>query len=153
VSPRNSRGERVADRAEVGKVAKTAGMTGIIWITWIVCMTLIFSAFPVWGGEAAARPERQNRLIRFYQDHLSGADGSRCPMVPSCSEYAAQAVRKHGPVKGWIMACDRILRCGRSEMKLAPRIYIQGQPYAHDPVSRNDFWWFTPWLGEEGTNP
>jgi len=83
-----------------------------------------------------------NMFIRFYQDHISGADGNRCPMFPSCSEYAARAIKKHGPVTGWIMACDRILRCGRNELSLAPEKWINGSAHAHDPVSANDFWWF-----------
>lgn len=102
-------------------------------------------------GDPPSSPER-HVLVRFYQNYLSGADGSRCPMMPSCSEYAAQAVERHGPVMGWIMACDRILRCGRSETKLAPRIRVQGRSYVLDPVSRNDFWWFDPGAGEGGTN-
>lgn len=83
-----------------------------------------------------------NMFVRFYQDHISGADGSRCPMTPSCSEYAARALKKHGPLLGWVMACDRILRCGRNEVSLVPEKWINGRSHAYDPVSANDFWWF-----------
>ncbi len=83
-----------------------------------------------------------SRIIRFYQDHLSGADGSRCPMSPSCSEYAAQALKKHDRVKAWIMVFDRVMRCGRSEITLSPKIWFNGEKKTHDPVSANDFWWF-----------
>ncbi len=87
--------------------------------------------------------QTENVIIRFYQDYISGADGSRCPMTPSCSRYAAQAIGKHGPVIGWVMTCDRIIRCGRSDTRLAPRIRTGDQEAIDDPVSFNDFWWFT----------
>jgi putative component of membrane protein insertase Oxa1/YidC/SpoIIIJ protein YidD len=88
-------------------------------------------------------PEAQkNMFIRFFQDHISAVDGNRCCMTPSCSEYAAQAVKKHGPVIGWIMACDRLVRCGRDEVRVSPHVCINGQEFVSDPVSANDFWWF-----------
>jgi uncharacterized protein len=110
----------------------------------VACAALLWAVFPAWSKDTGTGAGEKNRFIQFYQDHLSGADGSRCPMVPSCSAYAAQAINKHGPILGWVMACDRILRCGRSEMTRAPRVVIQGHSYAHDPVSGNDFWWFDP---------
>jgi hypothetical protein len=65
-------------------------------------------------------------------------------MYPSCSGYAAQALKKHGPVMGWIMTCDRLLRCGRSDTRLAPRVRFHDRTLTFDPVEANDFWWFTP---------
>lgn len=94
---------------------------------------------------AADNPLQKNNIfIQFYQDHISGADGGRCPMHPSCSEYAAQAIRKHGPVLGWIMVCDRLLRCGRDEVRISPKIRSKTDTYVYDPVNANDFWWFAP---------
>ncbi|MCP3940086.1 MAG: membrane protein insertion efficiency factor YidD [Desulfobacteraceae bacterium] len=81
-------------------------------------------------------------LIQFYQDHLSAADGHRCPMSPSCSEYAARAIKKHGLFVGWIMACDRLVRCGRDEVTISPLRFVNGKSYTFDPVDANDFWWF-----------
>ena len=85
-----------------------------------------------------------NPVIKFYQAHISGIDGNRCPMYPSCSQYCAQAIQKHGLGLGWIMACDRMLRCGRDEVRLAPHIRVNGRELLFDPVSANDFWWFSP---------
>ena len=82
--------------------------------------------------------------IKFYQKHISGIDGNRCPMYPSCSGYGAQAIQKHGLLLGWIMACDRLLRCGKDEVRLSPHIKINGRELTFDPVSANDFWWFSP---------
>lgn len=83
-----------------------------------------------------------NPVIGFFQKHISAADGHRCPMTPSCSTYAARAIEKHGLVMGWIMACDRIVRCGRDEARISPHIWIKDRQYISDPVDANDFWWF-----------
>jgi hypothetical protein len=71
-------------------------------------------------------------------------------MYPTCSGYAAAALKKHGPVLGWIMTCDRVIRCGRSETRLAPRVRFNGQTRIFDPVEANDFWWFTRRSDPEG---
>jgi len=81
-------------------------------------------------------------LIQFYQDHISGIDGNRCPMTPSCSQYASQAFEKHGVLMGWIMSLDRVVRCGRDEVKISPSVSAGGARLTYDPVSANDFWWF-----------
>jgi len=111
----------------------------------VICMIIVLCLCLSVPGNAEENPTPQkNRIISFYQNHISGADGSRCPMSPSCSEYAAQALEKHGPVMGWIMVFDRVMRCGRSETGLAPKKRFNGELRTHDPVLANDFWWFTP---------
>lgn len=50
-------------------------------------------------------------LIRGYQKHISPHLGHHCRFVPTCSEYAVQALQVHGPVKGMVLAVWRILRC------------------------------------------
>ncbi len=49
--------------------------------------------------------------IHMYQKHLSKFFGDACRYSPSCSEYAIQAIRKHGNFKGTALAIRRILRC------------------------------------------
>ena len=49
--------------------------------------------------------------IRFYQIAISPLLGPSCRFTPTCSEYARQALLKHGPVKGLWLAVRRILRC------------------------------------------
>ena len=49
--------------------------------------------------------------IRFYQLYISPLSGPSCRFTPTCSEYARQALLKHGPVKGLWLAVWRILRC------------------------------------------
>ncbi len=49
--------------------------------------------------------------IRFYQLAISPLLGPSCRFTPTCSEYAKQALIKHGPIKGLYLAIWRILRC------------------------------------------
>jgi putative component of membrane protein insertase Oxa1/YidC/SpoIIIJ protein YidD len=78
--------------------------------------------------------------IRFFQNYLSGADGHRCPMTPSCSSYALQAMQRHGAIIGWIMASDRLMRCGRDELKQSPSVMTRHGIRYRDSVENNDFW-------------
>ena len=51
-------------------------------------------------------------LIRFYQVCLSPLKGGpSCRFTPTCSQYALEAFRKHGPFKGLYLSVRRILRC------------------------------------------
>ncbi|MEJ2639027.1 MAG: membrane protein insertion efficiency factor YidD [Desulfosarcinaceae bacterium] len=50
-------------------------------------------------------------LIRCYQVALSPLWGPRCRFVPSCSQYAREALVVHGLRKGGWLALRRILRC------------------------------------------
>ncbi|MBP5715420.1 MAG: membrane protein insertion efficiency factor YidD [Prevotella sp.] len=49
--------------------------------------------------------------IVFYQTCISRFTPPSCRFTPTCSEYAKQALRKHGPIKGLYLAIWRILRC------------------------------------------
>ena len=49
--------------------------------------------------------------IVVYQRFISPAFGPRCRYAPSCSTYALQAIRVHGPIKGFILGAWRLLRC------------------------------------------
>jgi hypothetical protein len=42
------------------------------------------------------------------------------------------------------MTCDRLLRCGHDEVRLAPAIRSGQRRRTHDPVAGNDFWWWSP---------
>lgn len=50
-------------------------------------------------------------LIRFYQKHISPCVPPCCKYYPTCSQYALEAIRRHGALKGGAMALWRILRC------------------------------------------
>lgn len=50
-------------------------------------------------------------LIRFYQLTLSMVIGRRCRYLPTCSDYAAEAVRRHGAWAGFWLGLARVSRC------------------------------------------
>lgn len=49
--------------------------------------------------------------IRFYQRCISPLTPPACRFTPTCSQYAVEAIRKHGPFKGFWLAVKRISRC------------------------------------------
>lgn len=52
------------------------------------------------------------KLIRFYQLAVSSYKGrSYCNYMPTCSQYAIEAVDRFGALKGGYLAFKRILRC------------------------------------------
>ena len=50
-------------------------------------------------------------LVKFYQYCISPLKPPCCRFTPTCSQYALQALRKHGPLKGGWLTLRRILRC------------------------------------------
>jgi putative membrane protein insertion efficiency factor len=50
-------------------------------------------------------------LIRIYQWTVSPLLGANCRFYPSCSQYAHEALRKHGLFKGSYLAVRRVARC------------------------------------------
>lgn len=50
-------------------------------------------------------------LIKFYQVCISPLFPACCRFTPTCSQYALDAIKKYGPVKGFYLAVKRILRC------------------------------------------
>ncbi len=61
-------------------------------------------------------------LIRVYQIALSPYFGQQCRFTPTCSEYAREAVARHGALKGSWLAARRVGRCH------------PWHPGGHDPV-------------------
>ncbi|MBC6497421.1 MAG: membrane protein insertion efficiency factor YidD [Alphaproteobacteria bacterium GM7ARS4] len=51
------------------------------------------------------------RIIGWYQRFISPLLGSHCRFVPSCSHYAQDAIRHHGPWKALTLIMRRVLRC------------------------------------------
>lgn len=50
-------------------------------------------------------------LVRLYQLTLSPWVGRSCRFVPTCSNYAIEALEKYGAVKGTYLTIYRLLRC------------------------------------------
>lgn len=75
--------------------------------------------------------------IVAYQRYISPVLGPRCRYAPSCSTYALQAIRVHGPIKGLILGTWRLLRCN---------------PWSHggvDHVPERGRWKPDPWIPPE----
>jgi putative membrane protein insertion efficiency factor len=50
-------------------------------------------------------------VIRVYQRFISPFIPPRCKYYPSCSQYAVEAIRTHGALRGSLLAGWRLLRC------------------------------------------
>lgn len=91
-----------------------------------------------WQGQWAKTPGRLfgTSLVRFYQLTLSGFIGNSCRHFPTCSEYAYEAIARHGLWSGSWMGLFRVMRCG------------PGGTHGVDPVPDNldaDQKWWAPW--------
>ena len=51
------------------------------------------------------------KLLRGYKRYISPHLGHHCRFVPTCSEYAMQALATHGLLKGLLLRGWRLLRC------------------------------------------
>jgi len=50
-------------------------------------------------------------IIRFYQRRISPGRPPACRFLPTCSQYAYEALERHGLVKGAALTLGRLLRC------------------------------------------
>ena len=71
-------------------------------------------------------------LLRGYKWALSPLLPPACRYVPSCSEYAMEAVDRYGVLRGGLMALWRVLRC---------HPFVRG---GYDPVVRLNNYGVTP---------
>lgn len=51
------------------------------------------------------------RLLRAYKWAISPLFAPACRYIPTCSEYAMEAVERYGAFRGSLMAASRLLRC------------------------------------------
>lgn len=51
------------------------------------------------------------KLIALYKIMVSPWLGVRCRFIPTCSEYAHEAIATHGALRGTYLAAKRLLRC------------------------------------------
>ncbi|MFC3750769.1 membrane protein insertion efficiency factor YidD [Aquamicrobium ahrensii] len=95
-----------------------------------------------WAGQWRKTPGRLlgTSLVRLYQLTLSGFVGNTCRHLPTCSEYAYEAIARHGLWAGGWMGLFRFLRCG------------PGGTHGIDNVPEElapRFRWFLPWRYRE----
>jgi putative membrane protein insertion efficiency factor len=75
-------------------------------------------------------------LVRFYQAAISPHFAPSCRYVPTCSEYAVEALQRYGAIKGLILSIYRVSRChpwGGSGFD-PPRWFGEAPPDALDEV-------------------
>lgn len=91
-----------------------------------------------WPGPWRKTPGRilGTSLVRFYQLTLSGFVGNSCRHLPTCSEYAHEAIARHGLWAGGWMGLFRVLRCGPFGTHGIDRV---------PEVLAGRYVWFTPW--------
>jgi len=121
-------------------------------ITTVVAISVALLAVliqPAWSSgrpseDPTSEPTAQGHtaLWQFYRGTLGQAYGDRCPMSPSCSAYAEDAIRQHGWVLGWIMTFDRFGHEGTEAQHTANGVLYRGDKLkAIDEIKHNDFWW------------
>lgn len=62
--------------------------------------------------------------LRVYKRYLSPTQAASCRFVPTCSDYAAEAIARHGAVYGTVLSSWRLLRCNpfsRGGLDLVPQ--------------------------------
>ncbi|WP_315928818.1 membrane protein insertion efficiency factor YidD [Mesorhizobium sp. SP-1A] len=91
-----------------------------------------------WEGAWPHTPARVfgTGLVRFYQLTLSGFVGNSCRHLPTCSEYAYEAIARHGLWAGGWLGLFRVVRCGPGGTH-----GLDPVPEALEPRLR----WYLPW--------
>ena len=97
---------------------------------------------PPAGAKNALTGKPVQWLITFYRSQIGPAIGQRCSLVPSCSEYAMQSLRKHG-LLGVALIGDRIVREPDVVTEMPAPARIGNRWFYTDTVSEHD-WWMMP---------
>ena len=50
-------------------------------------------------------------MINIYRKYLSPLKRTKCPYIPTCSQYGLEAIEKYGAFKGCLLTLWRIIRC------------------------------------------
>ena len=64
-------------------------------------------------------------LVKFYRRYISPCKAPCCRYIPTCSQYALEALEKHGAAKGGWLAVRRVCRC---------HPFHRGEHNFYDPV-------------------
>jgi len=82
----------------------------------------------------------QSFPIQMYQRVIGTLDGRSCPSYPVCSQYARQAIQKHGLLLGSWWMLDRMIH-EADDVYSQHTIVVDGVVRTDDRLQRNDFWW------------
>lgn len=91
-----------------------------------------------WSGAWPRTPGRVlgTAIVRTYQLTLSGFVGNGCRHVPTCSEYAYEAIARHGFWRGGWLGLFRFARCGPGG--------THGVDLVPEALDADQCWW-APW--------
>lgn len=73
------------------------------------------------------------QLFYIYRNILGPTKGQRCPMSPSCSTFGKAAIKQHGFIRGLLLTCDRLHRCGHDLQYYRYQLTNEGVFYEDDP--------------------
>jgi hypothetical protein len=120
-------------------------------LRWATALTCLLLAPPVAGAawdppgwrlppprEATRGPTNPAAValtwaVRSYQNTASRVDDDRCPSYPTCSQYAVQALHRHGPLLGTALTAGRLIS-EADEAAFAARIRIDGRWRIYAPL-------------------
>ncbi|SHI74852.1 putative membrane protein insertion efficiency factor [Desulfatibacillum alkenivorans DSM 16219] len=139
--------DREAEKLSTDDMKTIALHTALIVILLLSAGPAVAGGDPMKGPKKAVKPAAvkhedsvgEGFMITAYQEILSPVGGARCRMHPSCSRYGRQCFEEYGLLRGYIMTCDRLMRCGRDEIHLSPVLWVNGKKKCLDPVSENAF--------------
>ncbi len=80
-------------------------------------------------------------LLQFYKLLVSPVLPPACRYLPSCSDYAAEAIEKHGPLRGLWLAVCRLARChpwGGSGYDPVPDALLHADPHVGPQADLHD---------------
>lgn len=77
-------------------------------------------------------------IYRGPLNHLGAVRTGSCPMHPSCSEYAEECLSRYNTPYAWMRICDRLIRCGRDETEISPKVITPHGLRTLDTVSGNE---------------
>lgn len=72
-------------------------------------------------------------LIDAYKEHVASLNFTQCGYYPTCSQYTKQSIEKYGLLKGWVMGCDRLMRCNH-DLWVYQEVKVDGELKKFDPV-------------------
>lgn len=105
-----------------------------------ISIFLISIAFPAASKPASEMTDSTLKnggllMLGIWRNYITKVDGPRCGFRPTCAEYARQAIKKYGAVKGTVMASERLQRCHSCHNFSVYDVTKEG--YAYDPVTKN----------------
>jgi uncharacterized protein len=157
------------------RIMESRRATGLFFLIWISLTGILLWEQPTHADEAllrgpgraargrmeAPRPTSETQgiveeiasaPILFYQHFLSHQWGRICAYYPSCSNFALQAIQKHGAFLGTVITFDR-LQHEANEARTSTPILVDGLMKLYDPLENNDYWWYRKPAPESAVPP